>query len=117
MPLPQLCSVRRAGRPAGLYRLADVLLDYQLSRPSQALSGLAALLAPLDRKPELLRTLEHYLAGGLDRRGTGTALHVHPNTVAYRVRRIGELTGLDPARPGDLQLLNAALVARRTLRR
>ncbi len=107
--------VRRAGRPPGLYRLADVLLDYQLSRPSGALAGLAALLAPLDRKPELLRTLERYLACDLDRRATGAALHVHPNTVAYRVRRISALTGLDPARPSDLQLLNAALVARRSL--
>ncbi|MEU8303292.1 helix-turn-helix domain-containing protein [Actinomadura sp. NPDC048955] len=108
--------VRRAGRPPGLYRLADVLLDYQLSRPSGALAALAALLAPLDRRPDLLGTLERYLAFDLDRRATGAALHVHPNTVAYRVRRISALTGLDPGRPGDLQLLNAALVARRSLR-
>ncbi|WP_235037175.1 CdaR family transcriptional regulator [Actinomadura sp. K4S16] len=107
--------VRRAGRPPGLYRLADVLLDYQLSRPSGALAALAALLAPLERRPDLLSTLERYLAFDLDRRATGAALHVHPNTVAYRVRRISVLTGLDPARPGDLQLLNAALVARRSL--
>ncbi|WP_131763903.1 PucR family transcriptional regulator, partial [Actinomadura fibrosa] len=108
--------VRRTGRPPGLYRLADVLLDYQLSRPSGALPGLAALLDPLDRKPELLRTLECYLASALDRRRAGAALHVHPNTVTYRVRRIRELTGLDPARPGDAQLAGAALVARRALR-
>jgi DNA-binding PucR family transcriptional regulator len=55
------------------------------------------------------------MACDLDRRTTGAALHVHPNTVAYRVRRISALTGLDPARPSDLQLLNAALVARRAL--
>ncbi|MEO3826300.1 helix-turn-helix domain-containing protein [Actinomadura sp. B10D3] len=107
--------VRRAGRPPGLYRLADVLLDYQLSRPSGALPALAALLAPLDSKPDLLRTLEHYLACDLDRRATGAALHVHPNTVAYRVRRISALTGLDPSCPGDLRLLHAALVARRSV--
>ncbi|MEU5878850.1 helix-turn-helix domain-containing protein [Spirillospora sp. NPDC047279] len=107
--------VRRTGRAPGLYRLADVLLDYQLSRPSEALRGLAGLLEPLDSKPELLLTLECYLARDLDRRGTGAALHIHPNTVAYRIRRICELTGLDPARPTDLQLINAALVARRSL--
>lgn len=107
--------VRGTGRPPGLYRLADVLLDYQLSRPSGALALLAGLLEPLDRKPELLHTLRRYLADDLDRRATAAALHVHPNTVAYRVRRICELTGLDPARPADLQLLNAALVARRSL--
>lgn len=107
--------VTRTGRPAGLYRLADVLLEYQLSRPSEALHGLARLLHPLEAKPELLHTLETYLAHGLDRRAAAATLHVHPNTVDYRIRRIARLTGLSPARPGDLQHLNAALVARRSV--
>lgn len=107
--------VARTGRPSGLYRLADVLLEYQLSRPSEALNGLARLLHPLEAKPELLHTLETYLAHGLDRRAAAAALHVHPNTVDYRIRRIGRLTGLSPARPMDLQHLNAALVARRSV--
>ncbi|MFJ4712397.1 PucR family transcriptional regulator [Streptomyces sp. NPDC088785] len=105
--------VERTGRGPGLYRLADVLLDYQLSRPSVALEGLARLLRPLDGKPELLRTLETYLRHGLDRRGCAAALHIHPNTVDYRIRRIARLTGLSPGRPADLQHLTAALVARR----
>lgn len=107
--------VARTGRPAGLYRLADVLLEYQLSRPSEALHELARLLGPLEAKPELLRTLETYLGHGLDRRAAAAALHVHPNTVDYRIRRIDRLTGLSPARPADLQYLSAALVARRSV--
>lgn len=107
--------VARTGRAPGLYRLADVLLEYQLSRPSEALRGLAGLLSPLDAKPELLHTLETYLAHGLDRRAAAAALHVHPNTVDYRIRRIDRLTGLSPARPADLQHLSAALVARRSV--
>ncbi|MFW6689993.1 PucR family transcriptional regulator [Streptomyces sp. MAR4 CNX-425] len=108
--------VRRTDRPPGLYRLADVLLDYQLSRPSEALAGLAELLEPLAGRPELLHTLETYLARDLDRRGTAAALHVHPNTVDYRIRRIARLTGLTPTAPADARRLSAALVARRTLR-
>ncbi|SCD57462.1 PucR C-terminal helix-turn-helix domain-containing protein [Streptomyces sp. DvalAA-43] len=107
--------VARTGRPPGLYRLADVLLEYQLSRPSEALHGLAQLLRPLEVKPELLRTLETYLELGLDRRATAAALHIHPNTVDYRIRRIDRLTGLSPARPADLQHISAALVARRSV--
>ncbi|MFF1923372.1 PucR family transcriptional regulator [Streptomyces sp. NPDC058221] len=107
--------VGRTGRPPGLYRLADVLLEYQLSRPSEALHGLARLLRPLEAKPELLHTLETYLEHGLDRRAAAAALHVHPNTVDYRIRRIDRLTGLSPARPADLQHLSAALVARRSV--
>ncbi|WNI27070.1 helix-turn-helix domain-containing protein [Streptomyces sp. ITFR-16] len=107
--------VARTGRAPGLYRLADVLLEYQLSRPSEALRGLARLLHPLEAKPELLHTLETYLEHGLDRRAAAAALHVHPNTVDYRIRRIDRLTGLSPARPADLQHLCAALVARRSV--
>ncbi|MDN3356390.1 helix-turn-helix domain-containing protein [Actinomadura sp. DC4] len=107
--------VARTGRAPGLYRLADVLLDYQLSRPGEALTALACLLRPLEPKPELLQTLETYLRQDLDRRRTATALHVHPNTVDYRIRRITQLIGLSPARPADLPRINAALVARRSV--
>ncbi len=107
--------VARTGRTPGLYRLADVLLEYQLSRPGEALTALACLLRPLEAKPELLETLETYLRQNLDRRRTAAALHVHPNTVDYRIRRITQLIGLSPARAADLPRINAALVARRSV--
>ena len=103
----------RLGRPPGLYRLRDVLLEYQLTRPSDALPELARLLDPLDRNPDLLLTLETYLGEDLDRRRTAAALHVHPNTLDYRLKRIVELTRLEPATTVGLQLLAAALAARR----
>jgi sugar diacid utilization regulator len=105
--------VARLGRPVGLYRLEDVLLEYQLTRPSEALTGLAALLDPLERNPDLLLTLDTYLAENLDRRRTAAALHVHPNTLDYRLKRIVGLTGLEPASTSGLQLLAAASMARR----
>ena len=37
---------------------------------------------------------------------------MHPNTVDYRLRRIAELTGLDPTSITDIALINAALAAR-----
>lgn len=107
--------VTRSGRPPGLYRLADVLLDYQLSRPSAAQRELAALLGPLSGKPELMQTLESYLGTGLNRRATAATLAVHANTVDYRMRRVFELTGLNPTDPADLPHLGAALVALRSL--
>lgn len=104
--------VRDLGRPPGAYALPDVLLEYQLSRPSDAQQVLAGLLDPLDRNPDLQRTLECYLECDLDRRAAAAALHVHPNTLDYRLRRIVELTGLDPSTSRGLQLLGAALAAR-----
>jgi DNA-binding PucR family transcriptional regulator len=90
-----------------------VLLEYQLTRPSDAQSELGHLLDPLDRNPDLPHTLAVYLDHDLDRRSTAAALHVHPNTLDYRLRRIVELTGLDPSTSRGLQLLGAALAARR----
>ncbi|MEU6232808.1 helix-turn-helix domain-containing protein [Kitasatospora sp. NPDC047058] len=99
------------GRPPGLHRLDDVLLEYQLSRPSRARPGLASLIEPLADAGDLLTTLRTHLAGGLNRRHTAHALHLHPNTVDYRLRRIAVLTGLDPTRPADLLRITAAIAA------
>ncbi|MER5639185.1 helix-turn-helix domain-containing protein [Kitasatospora sp. NPDC002227] len=102
---------RASGRAPGLHLLDDLLVEYQLSRPSPARDRLAALLAPLATRPELLDTLRTFLACGLDRRGAAARLQVHPNTVDYRVRRATELTGLDAARGTDQLTLRAALAA------
>jgi hypothetical protein len=106
--------VRTNQYSAGLYRLEDVLLDYQLSRPTSATPALAALLTPLERNEDLLTTLRLHLDNELNRRRTARMLHIHPNTVDYRLRRIATLTGLDPAIPSHLPLLVAALAARRS---
>jgi hypothetical protein len=109
--------VRIFEQPPGAYRLADVLLEYQLTRSSRATAVLAGLLDPLMDNPDLLRTLKVYLDTGLDRRRTAELLHVHPNTVDYRLRRAVSLTGLDPVDPAHLQRIGAALAARRQLHR
>ena len=103
----------KLGRPPGLYVLRDVLLEYQLTYPSDAVGELVDLLDPLERNPDLLLTLDAYLAEDLDRRRTAAALHVHPNTLDYRLKRIVELTGLEPTTTAGLQLLAAASLARR----
>ncbi|MFD0257218.1 PucR family transcriptional regulator [Kitasatospora indigofera] len=105
-----------SGRGPGLYLLDDVLLEYQLSRPGPARDRLAALLAPLAGRPELLDTLRTFLACGLVRRQAAALLQVHPNTVDYRLRRASELTGLDAARGADQLTLRAALAAHDTVR-
>lgn len=103
---------RRAGRAPGVYQLDDVLLDYQLSRPSAARERLASLLDPVADSAELLGTVRAFLRIG-GRRETARELHVHPNTVDYRLRRVQDLTGLDATRPADVATLEAALAARR----
>jgi len=108
--------LRWFGRPPGLYRLDDVLVEYQLTRPGAARDRLAAALDPLEAHPELAETLAAYLALDTNRRRTAARLHVHPNTVDYRLRRIRDLTGIDPLHPAGLPRIIAASAARRARR-
>lgn len=104
--------VRATARPEGVYGLADVALDFQLRQASPAQPVLAALLGPLDGHPDLLRTLEVHQRSGMSRRRSAGELGVHPNTVDNRLRRVAELTGLDPTDPSAVPTIRAALMAR-----
>ncbi|WP_450104156.1 PucR family transcriptional regulator [Rhodococcus triatomae] len=104
---------RRYGHRSGPVRLRDVALEYQLTRPTSASPVLASLLSPLDSHPGVLETLESYLDAGCDRGAVAAQLHVHPNTVVYRLRKVAALTGLDVASAPDVVRLVAALAARR----
>jgi DNA-binding PucR family transcriptional regulator len=45
---------------------------------------------------ELLETLDAFFAAGGVLESAARALFVHPNTVRYRLRRVGDVTGLSP---------------------
>ncbi|MEU8899888.1 helix-turn-helix domain-containing protein [Nocardia sp. NPDC048505] len=101
----------------GLYRMGDLGLHFQLTRPGPARDALNALLTPLDGYPELLQTLSLHLANDLNRQRTASQLHVHTNTVDYRLKRIHQLTGCDPATPADLWRLRSSLIVRHYIER
>lgn len=65
------------------------------------------------RATDLVRTCRTLLEHDLDRRAAADALHVHPNTVLQRTRRVEELTGLRLTRPRDLLELTSALAVAR----
>jgi hypothetical protein len=88
----------RAGGHTGLHALTDDALE--LAVAAQPLLGrmLAdSLLAGLDPADafhrQLAETAAAYLANGGRLDATAAALHVHPNTVAHRLRRLTALTG------------------------
>ncbi|MFC9995191.1 PucR family transcriptional regulator [Nocardia sp. NPDC127526] len=107
-----LDMVQRLQCGPGLYRFDDLAMEYQLTRPGPGREYLRALLDPLDEYPELLETLRRHIGNDLNRRRTARLLGVHTNTVDYRLKRIGQLTGFDPAQPSGLWYLRSALVAR-----
>lgn len=59
-----------------------------------------------DKNAQVLRrTLDAWFAHNGNSAATASALHVHRNTLDYRLGRIGEITGLDLARTEDRLLL------------
>ncbi|MFJ2836484.1 MULTISPECIES: PucR family transcriptional regulator [Nocardia] len=107
-----LDMVERLDCEPGLYRFGDLALEYQLTRPGPGRARLGELLAPLDDHPELFETLRVHIANNMNRRRTARLLHIHTNTVDYRLRRIAQLTGLDPAQGSGLWQLRSAMIAR-----
>jgi len=105
--LATLPIAARSGRP-GLHLLVEHAGDLALSA-QPLLAGLAgaavlgSLRADDDFHRELVSTAMAYLDHGQRLDHTAAALHVHPNTVRYRLRRLHELAGvpLVPGEPGE----------------
>jgi DNA-binding PucR family transcriptional regulator len=101
--------------------MADVTIDHlllQLDDPQRLRAFARTVLGPVleydrTRHTELIHTARVHLEHSLDRRATANALHLHPNTVAQRIRRLEELTGLQLSRPPDLLRLTSALTVAR----
>ncbi|TQM31907.1 PucR family transcriptional regulator [Nocardia bhagyanarayanae] len=104
--------VQRLRFDSGLYRFNDMALEYQLTRPGPARDFLGSLLDPLEEYPEFFETLQMYIATNLNRQRTARLLHVHTNTVDYRLKRIGQLIDFDPTQASGLWYLRSAMVAR-----
>ncbi|NGY61556.1 PucR family transcriptional regulator [Lentzea sp. NEAU-D13] len=102
--------VQKLGRPPGAYVLDDVLLEYQLCRPGPGRKRLARVMDRLAEHPDLLHTLRVFINSDHNRHRTADSLHLHRNTLNYRLRRVTELTGYNPADPADIRLLAASLI-------
>ena len=107
---------RRALR--GTVSLDMLIPDLVLARSRGLARDLRrSVLEPLERQDrrknsaDLLGTLRTYLDTGLDRNATARRIHIHPNTLDYRLRRIHELTGLSLHDTHDLLRAAMALAA------
>jgi hypothetical protein len=102
----------KAGRVEVERHLPELLLS---AAPRIARRIRAQALGPLEeyaerRRADLLETVRTFIACDLDRRRAAKRLHVHPNTLDYRLRRVEELTGLRLAATADLALIYLALL-------
>ena len=107
--------VGRQRQPQGrLYSFYDQSLPVLLGGlgegwQSEHLRRPLVLLAREDRRGVLRRTLNAWFAASGHAVAAAHALHVHRNTLEYRLRRIREVTGLNPAVYEDGMMLYIAL--------
>lgn len=93
-----------------------LLLGMLSSRPQELRLLYRETVAPLvgyDQRyhTELVATLKTYLAENCNMNATASAMLAHRHTIAYRLERIRELTGLDLARSEDREWLSLGLKA------
>ncbi len=91
----------------------DLLPERALAGDTMARARLGTVIAPLAASEELRHTLEVYLEGGGALEASARSLFVHPNTVRYRLRRVSEITQLDPTDSRDALVLRAAVIVGR----
>jgi hypothetical protein len=105
-------AARAAGHAHGVFGPEDLLLEQLLSGRSRVSQQLRdRVLRPLverDADGVLRATLRTYARCGSVPE-TAQIEVVHPNTVAYRLKRVKQLTGLDVRVPSDSALLVLAL--------
>ena len=75
-------------------------------------SALQPLIAQLHEqlRDDVRTTLATYLEQSPTIEGCARTLFIHVNTVRYRLKRVGEVTGLDPLNPTDALTLRLALM-------
>ncbi len=101
----------------GTYRL---LFRVLASHPEEVRAFYQDTVAAIVRyddqyRTELVTTLEAYLEQNCNMNATAAAIYAHRHTVAYRLDRIRELTGLDPMQSEDRERLGLGLKAYRII--
>ena len=110
-------AVQRLGRRGQVVAFEDLgihRLLLQVPDLAELRSFAAEILGKLggqegQRGTELLATLACYFRENSSPQRTARSLHVHPNTVAYRIRRIQEITGLQLGNYRDRLMAQVAL--------
>jgi DNA-binding PucR family transcriptional regulator len=112
-----LALLRRDGGRANELTHADLGVGGLLLSvaPDRLRTFVAQQLGPLLDRPDLLETLDAWLATSGSRAAVAHRLNMHRNSVGYRIGKARELLGVDPLDPAATLHLQAALLARRLL--
>jgi len=93
------------------------LLQVLLATPPERLRWFVERhLGPILARPDLLATLRAWLASKGSRQAVADQMHLHRNSVGYRVGLLKSLLGVDPLEPRHAAVLHLALAADDLLR-
>lgn len=102
--------LRRAASPRFRpHTLADVFVELAVADVPFVDDWLRAVARRLERGPDLLVTLDAYYRHDMHRGATATSLNVHTRTLDYRLRRVRELTDIDPGSTRGVRTFSAVV--------
>jgi sugar diacid utilization regulator len=101
----------------GTYRLLFRVLASHPEEIRDFYEGTVAPVVAYDNQygTDLVGTLDAYLERNCNMNATASAIYAHRHTVAYRLERVRELTGLDPMLSEDRERLGLGLKAYRII--
>jgi sugar diacid utilization regulator len=101
----------------GTYRLLFRVLASHPHEVRSFYEDTVAALVSYDEQysTDLVGTLDAYLGNNCNMNATAQAIHAHRHTVAYRLERVRDLSGLDPLRSEDRERLGLGLKAYRII--
>lgn len=116
-PLAEVFSLaRRVSRvtrvqavPDHLTTVADVLLEIGVAELPEIDRWLRDVVRQLAAGPELVVTLDAFYRSDLGRARAAAGLNVHPRTLDYRLRRVHELTAIDPRTTNGIRVFTTAI--------
>jgi hypothetical protein len=95
--------------PRRVHVMSDVFVELGVARMPAVEEWLRGFGQKLSAGPDLVATVDAFYQHGMNRLRTAAALHIHPRTLDYRLRRVCELTGLDPGSVRGVRTLSAAV--------
>jgi sugar diacid utilization regulator len=111
-----LASARQIGavappeeHPTRLYAMADLFVEMSVAASPAVDVWLQDFGRRLAAGPSLVETLHTYYRHDMSRTTTAATLNIHPRTLDYRLRRVRDVTGVDPASTVGIRVLSAAV--------
>ncbi|WP_156892943.1 helix-turn-helix domain-containing protein [Actinokineospora enzanensis] len=95
-------------RPPVAHFRADLFAEVAAARVAPVDAWLREVAARLAAGPDLVVTVDTFYRNDMSRLRTAAVLGVHPRTLDYRLRRVHELTDLEPTSVRGVRILSTA---------